>query len=1121
MKAHAWFGLLALSFDYFAASSPVRLTETNLVIPTYLATPPSPVPRFYEGRTYQGAKATFYPYPVQDVLTDIKTNKTYKALFLENDYVQISVIPELGGRIWSAMDKANGYDFFYRQHVVKPALIGMLGAWISGGVEWNVPHHHRATSFSTVDYTTTTNADGSATIWVGEIELRHRIKWLVGMTLYPDRSYLELTCKMFNRTPFAHPMLFWINAAVHANTNYQVIFPPSTEWAAQHSKPEFASWPIAHQTYGGTDYTRGVDISWWKNHPNPVSFFCWNYEDDWFGGYDHGKQAGVIHIADHYVAPGKKFFEWGNGPEGEMWTKILTDDDGPYLELMAGAWSDNQPDYSWIQPGETREWKHWWYPVRKMGGVKAATRDVALNLEVTNRMARIAVNATKEFTGTKVRLALGSTGNLPVPPKLLLEQTVNLSPAKPFTATVMLENDVPPENLRLSVLDANGKELASFQPAKPRGSPMPKPVEKPKSPKDYASADELYFTGQRIEQIYSPSFEARPYYEEILRRDPGDSRANTALGILLCKQWRWDEAAKHLSNAIARATANYMRPANGEALFYLGVALRAQGKLDAAYESFQKAAWSRAWQAAAGLELAEIDLQRRQDSQALAHIDLALAAAARNPKVLSVKATALRRLGRADEAEQVATQALAIDPLNVRAASEQVLAQRQRGAPEWRDNVMRLRQLMGSNPEAFLENAVDLANSGRWSEVIEMLRDQLTGAASGDAAVVATEPYLLAAALEQEGQRNEAVRQFAEAARSSPAFCFPSRFEEEPVLRRAMEVNPKDANAAYLLGCLLYDNQPENAIKAWEASRERNDKFALTHRNLALAYAQHEKNISKAIASLEKAVELDPNEPRFFHELDLQYEAGGAPVAKRLDMLTKHHDTVAQRDDALTREIVLLTVAGQPGRALALLRGRRFRNWEGSSQIHSVYVDACLARGQQLLAEKKPREALAAFEAALEYPENLEVGRARRSPRTAQIQFLIGTTHEVLGNPEAAKVAFEQASAGRGGGNSETDNFRALALRKLGRDNDAKPIFERLVRTGEEQLRQSEAADYFAKFGEKTSERVRQANAHYLAGLGKAGLGDQAAASEQYRRALELHPAHLGANQMLPSVTQP
>ena len=126
--------LFSSTLGLLAAPAEVRVWETNLVIPTYLAAPPSAVPRFYDGRTYQGAKATFYPYPIQDVLTDIKTNKSYQVLFLENDYVQISVIPELGGRIWSALDKVNGYDFFYRQHVVKPALIGMLGAWISGGV---------------------------------------------------------------------------------------------------------------------------------------------------------------------------------------------------------------------------------------------------------------------------------------------------------------------------------------------------------------------------------------------------------------------------------------------------------------------------------------------------------------------------------------------------------------------------------------------------------------------------------------------------------------------------------------------------------------------------------------------------------------------------------------------------------------------------------------------------------------------------------------------------------------------------------------------------------------------------------------------------------------------------
>ena len=1115
MKAHALLPLLVSGFSVLAASPEVRVWETNLVIPTYLAAPPSPVPRFYEGRTYQGAKATFYPYPVQDRLTDIKTNQSYKALFLENQYVQISVLPELGGRIFSAVDKANGYDFFYRQHVIKPALIGMLGAWISGGVEWNVPHHHRATSFSPVDYTIQTNADGSGTIWVGEIELRHRMKWLVGMTLYTDRSYLELTCKMFNRTPFAHPMLFWINTAIHANTNYQVIFPPSTEWAAQHSKPEFASWPIARQTYGGTDYKRGVDISWWKNHPNPVSFFAWNDEDDWFGGYDHGKQAGVIHVADHHVAPGKKFFEWGNGPEGEMWSKVLTDDDGPYLELMAGAWSDNQPDYSWIQPGETRIWSHFWYPIRELSAVKNATREAAVSLEVTDRIARIGINTTEDFKGTRVRLNSGSSVS-GMAASLLFERTADISPTTPFMAAVTLEKEIELEQLRLSLQDSTGHEIVAYQLGKPKGTPMPKPVEKPKSPKDYATTDELYFAGQRVEQLYSPSFEAAPYYEEIRRRDPGDYRANTALGILLCKQWRWEDAAKHLSNAIARATANYIRPKDGEALYYMGVALKACGRFDEAFSSFQRATWSTAWRTPSLYACAELECARTNYSRALALAQKAAINDIENPRAITAQTTLLRGLGGTQDALQFARKWDSFDALDFRLGKELYLSQNKAALTnEARQTAIELMARMRGEPQSALELAADYGDAGLWQQACMVLAPLADGRPM-NATLSPMVAYSLAFYAEKAGRTNRAAEFWRRATEAIPDLCFPVRWEEESILRRAMEVNAKDAHARYLLGCLLYDNQPENAIKAWEESLKRDDTFALTHRNLAQGYAQQEKNVPKAIASLEKAVELDPKEPRYFYELDVQYEAGGAPVAKRLDLLVKHHKVVAERDDALTREIVLLTVAGRADHALDMLRGRRFRNWEGSSQIHNVYVDACLARGQQRLAAGQARQALRDFEAAFEYPENLEVGRARRAPRTAQIQYLIGTAQEALGDPNQAKAAFEKAVAGKDRSPTESQYFHALALQKLGRGEEAKPIFERLVTAGSEQLTKAEAADYFAKFGEKQSERVRKANAHHLIGLGQLGLGQKAEARAEFKQALELHPAHLGATMMSP-----
>ncbi len=276
---------------------------------------------FYFGRASQGAEGRVYPYPLYDTLTHEKADKTYRIVYLENEYVRIGILPEIGGRLFEAVDKSNNYDFIYRQHVIKPALIGLIGAWMSGGIEWNIPHHHRATTFLPVQSTIEENADGSKTVWVGELELRQRMRWAVGYTLHPGKSYLECSVRIINRTPVANTMLCFANVAVHANDEYQVIFPPSTQYVTFHGKREFTTWPIATTRFNGVDFSRGVDVSWYKNHANANSMFAWNYEDDFFAGYDHGKEAGIISVADHHVVPGKKFWTWGNGPAGRCGTR--------------------------------------------------------------------------------------------------------------------------------------------------------------------------------------------------------------------------------------------------------------------------------------------------------------------------------------------------------------------------------------------------------------------------------------------------------------------------------------------------------------------------------------------------------------------------------------------------------------------------------------------------------------------------------------------------------------------------------------------------------------------------------------------------------------------------------
>ena len=665
------------------AQAAVKMREESVVIPTYRMGQPEKNPIFFTGRGYQGAKGPIYPYPLYDRLSDVKEDKTYKSLLLENAYVQFTVLPEIGGRIFTGRDKTNNYDFIYRQHVIKPALIGMIGAWISGGVEWNIPHHHRASTFMTVDHRMVENADGSKTIWVGEIELRHRMKWLVGLTLYPDKSYLKVTVKLFNRTPLPHSMLYFANIAVHANPDYQVIFPPATEYGTQHSKVEFVNWPIGQGIYGGQN-RKGIDVSWWKNLPTPASIFCWNYEDDFFGGYDHAKKGGIAVVSDHHNAPGKKFFEWGNGSEGKMWEKILSDADGPYLELMAGGYSDNQPDYSWVQPTEVKVVEQYYYPIRELGGMKNANVDAAVNLEVKDSKARVAFNVTSEFKDAKVLVMAGE--------KEVLSQQIAISPDKPFVQEVELPAGTKTEDLRVSLVSAAGKELVSYRPAKPKNAPMPPKVEPPPAPKDVKTNEELYLAGLRLEQFHSPALEPDPYYEEALKRDPGDYRANVALAILYCKRGMYQDAEEKLSAAITRATRNYTSPKDGEAFYYLGIAQRAQGKLAEAETALEKAAWSLAWYAPANQALAELACRKGDFAKAIVFSDRSLVGNGTNTKAMNIRATALRKLGQPEEAEAMVAKVRAIDPLDHWSGNERYLARANADALNQLKTLMRTRR---------------------------------------------------------------------------------------------------------------------------------------------------------------------------------------------------------------------------------------------------------------------------------------------------------------------------------------------------------------------------------------------------------------------------------------------
>ncbi|MCY3778935.1 MAG: DUF5107 domain-containing protein, partial [Chloroflexi bacterium] len=476
--------------DLFYESSGVTVRVEDRVIPTYAAGEPDKNPMFLENRVYQGSSGVIYPHPIIERVADEKADATYQAIFLENEYLEIMLLPELGGRVQMARDKTNGFHFVYYNRVIKPALVGLTGPWISGGIEFNWPQHHRPSTFQPVDFRIDENEDGSKTVWFSEIERMFRTKGMVGFTLYPERAYLELSVQLYNRTSLPQTFLWWANPAVHVNDDYQSVFPPDVHAVMDHGKRDVSDFPIAAGVYYKHDYSPGADISRYKNIPVPTSYMAYHSEYDFLGSYDHGTQAGMMHVANHHLVPGKKQWTWGNGDFGRAWDRQLTDEDGPYIELMCGAFTDNQPDFSWLMPGEEKRFTQVFMPYKEVGPAKNASKDAVVNLYVDGESASIGVYLTSR---REVHVMLRDAQTI------LYSEEMELSPEQPLVETIHLPADTDPHQLDLSVWEDH-RILVSYEPKYNRELPEPKPATATLPPAELSSAEELYLNGMHLEQ---------------------------------------------------------------------------------------------------------------------------------------------------------------------------------------------------------------------------------------------------------------------------------------------------------------------------------------------------------------------------------------------------------------------------------------------------------------------------------------------------------------------------------------------------------------------------------------------------------------------------------------------
>jgi hypothetical protein len=405
-------------------------------IDTYAPGEPDRYPLFLDRRVYQGSSGKVYPMPFIDSIAASSKPHLWQAIHLENEYVRLMLLPEIGGRIHIGFDKTASYDFFYRNNVIKPGLVGLAGPWISGGVEFNWPQHHRPATFLPVETSVERSDGGQVTVWHSDLDPLQRMRGTHGVRLRPGSSLVEVEARLYNRTDEPQTFLWWANAAARVHDKYQSFFPTDVRYVADHARRAIAAFPRADRPYYGVDYPAlaGQDgqpdvdrIDFYANIPVPTSYMVTDTRDSFFGGYDHEAGAGFVHWAERSISPGKKQWTWGNGSVGKAWDAHLTDDDGPYVELMSGVFTDNQPDFSYLAPGETRTFSEFWYPIRQMGPAHQANLDaaVALHLDEAGRRVTAGVSTTANRKNAKVVLKHRGVA--------VHEWTAGISPAHPFT----------------------------------------------------------------------------------------------------------------------------------------------------------------------------------------------------------------------------------------------------------------------------------------------------------------------------------------------------------------------------------------------------------------------------------------------------------------------------------------------------------------------------------------------------------------------------------------------------------------------------------------------------------------------------------------------------------------
>ncbi len=987
----------------------VKAWQGTITIPTY-GWAEDINPKFWalEGQvkfstTVKGS--IIYPYTMQDHLFRTKEDRTYEALFLENEYLKITCLPELGGRLHSVFDKTEGKEVFHLNRVIKPGMIAMRGAFISGGVEWNAgPQVHTVTIVSPVNALIGRNADGSAYLEISNLEKSLRTRWTVRVTLHPGKAYLDERIRIFNPIDAISPYYFWNCTAFANRPGTRFIYPMTL--GTDHHGIKFFSWPI-HE---------GKDLSWLKNYETWASIFAANCTFDFFGAYDVDMNRGVVQVADHHELSGKKAWTWGTWNFGLVSQKNLTDEDGPYIEVQSGP-LPTQSDYGMLLPRQDISWQEWWYPVHGLGdGFEYATKDVAVQTARKDGRLELRMLTTGKFPD--VVCTLSQDG------RTLLKKRIDLSPERPQVLTLRADPQSP---IDVTIKAKNGGVLASF------ATPLPIPKVDPPNvsklmykPDDQLTLEEIYLKGRKYD-LATDRKKAREYYEKALAEDTQYSPALCALAVLDVEAGLYADAVQRLKKGLGRD------PSDGLSWFFLGVSyLRLDNEREAlrcAYKAVRCLGTASLGYDLAGRAYMRLGSRKAgslQDySKAVETFEKAAQLNQMDAKIKNHLMLALYAAGKSKPAYKLAQKRMAQDPTDLVPRALAALKDK----TEMERFVREARTFIGEDDFEMLETSLVFAELGLVNEAAKLLSAMCVEAVP-EAKRSPLPLYYLAYFESLQAHQARARAYLRQASKMYRDFVFPSRPEAVEVFEYAVKENPGDAYAHLHLGN-LYGNfaRLQEAASHWRRTTELDTSLSIAFRNLGLYAWAVDNDLAKAEELYRKAIAARPKDQTLYRDL-ADILLANNKRAQAIEVLESTPFEKMKRADVLIMLAQAYVDEQRYTDAIDLLESTPyFVNWEGQTITWDLFNKAHLERGQRRFENKDFEAALQDFEAALTYPENIGVGRSNR-PQEARAQYWRGKALKALGRLENARSAWKEGAAGHEG-SKQQNKYRQLCREAL------------------------------------------------------------------------------------------